>query len=334
MMSMSPTYKEAMRLVTEGYSPFPMHISRKLSDGKTYLCSCGKCGTLGTPSEKNICKGKHPLVAFSEWKNTESFGARWESYGIGIHTGKSYCWVLDVDGDAGFAELKQLTDKHGELPETRCVKTGGGGRHYYFAAWVDKVCSGFLTDNIHIKGNVGNAYVVVPPTLHHSGNKYEYINRRSPVDAPDWLLKMAQDCTPSSTSDFDLKNIEARALIEVPITKLLTKDHLKYLHTEGRTIRGHHPIHGSTTGRNFTIDIKTNRWFCTRHHSNGGLFEFAAILAGICDCEDFTKNQSEITIPPLQGKKFTKAVQYCLDAGIDPEDLKVHISRGKYERNK
>lgn len=331
-----PIYDEAMALVKEGYFPFPMHVARKMDDGITYLCTCGRSGTVGSASEGSICKGKHPVVAFSVWNNIEKFKARWENYGIGIHVGKSHCWVLDVDGEQGVADLKKLTDKYGPLPETRTVRTGSGGFHYYFAAWIDKVSSGFITDNLHIKGNCGNSYVVAPPSRHHSGNRYEYIVRRSPVDAPDWLLNIVKEkklnderCTLTD------EQLQARSEYEIPIFYLLKDDQKKRLRREGSALRGHHPAHGSTTGRNFTIDLKTNRWFCNRHHSHGGLFELAAIFAGICNCEDFSKNTEEdgsIYIPTLQGKKFISAVQYCLDSGISADELKVHISRGKYER--
>lgn len=335
-MTNSPIYQEALDLLHEGYFPFPMHVARKLDDGITYLCTCGKCGTVGDSDEKNICKGKHPVVAFSSWNNIEKFKTRWENYGIGIHVGKSHCWVLDVDGEQGFSDLKELTDKHGELPETRTVKTGGGGIHYYFAAWVDKISSGFITDNLHVKGNSGNSYVVAPPSKHHSGNRYEYILRRSPVDAPDWLLKIVKEkkLNDERCSMTD-EQLQERSKYEIPLFKILNDKQRKYLHHEGTALRGHHPLHGSTTGRNFTIDLKTNRWFCTRHHSHGGLFELASVFAGICNCEDFSKNTEEedaIHIPVLQGKKFIASVQYCLDSGISAEDLKVHISRGKYER--
>jgi hypothetical protein len=336
MIYPSPIYEEAMTLVKEGYYPFPMHVARKLEDGITYLCTCGKFGVVGAASQDTICKGKHPVVSFSEWENVNKFGTRWENYGIGIHVGKSHCWVLDIDGEKGFADLKLLTDKYGELPTTRTVRTGGGGIHYYFAAWVDKVSSGFITDNLHVKGNCGNAYVVAPPSKHYSGNKYEYILRRSPVDAPEWLLKLVSEkklnderCTLTE------EQLTTRSKYEIPIIKILTKPQQHKLHREGSAYRGSHPQHDSDTGRNFTIDLKTNRWFCNRHHSHGGLFELASILSGICKCEDFVRNRedtNEISVPVLQGKKFIASVQYCLDSGINPEDLKVHISRGKYER--
>ncbi len=323
---------EALSLAKEGYPVFPLHTARTLTDGST-LCTCSVHG----------CTGKHPRVQFSKeattnidqinyWYNSN----REPSYGIGIHLGKCHQWVLDIDGKEGIAELKEITDKYGNLPETRVVISGSGdGLHYYFAGWVDRVNSGSLSENIHIKGNTGSAYVVAPPTLHASGKRYTYLRRCSPVDAPEWLINLIATRNRTSGAKLTPEQLECRATNEVPITRLLTKELLKGLHEEGNLIRGSHPIHGSKTGRNFCIDKTINRWFCNRegHHSSGGLFEFAAMVAGICKCEDFARPSDDaIHIPPLQGKKFVEAVQFCLDSGIDPEDLKVHLSRGKYVR--
>lgn len=319
-----------MALAKERYPIFPLHTAKLLPDN-TPLCTCGKHG----------CTGKHPRVQFSKeaTTNLEQINRWYNStrepqFGIGIHLGKCYQWVLDIDGEDGVNELKELTDKYGDLPETRVVISGSGsGLHYYFSGWVDRVNSGSLSENIHIKGNIGSAYVVAPPTIHVSGKRYSYKRRCVPTDAPEWLIGLVNTKTNTHGSTLTPEQLECRIKYEVPITKLLTKDHLKNLHEEGSLLRGHHPIHGSKTGRNFCIDKSINRWFCNRenHHSSGGLFEFAAMLAGICDCQDFKRTSDDkIQIPPLQGRKFKQAVQFCLDSGIDPEDLKVHISRGKY----
>jgi hypothetical protein len=55
--------------------------------------------------------------------------------------------------------------------------------------------------------------------------------------------------------------------------------------------------------------------------------ELAAILTGLCKCEEFTKDN---LIKPLSGKKFVHAIQAALYLGIDAEELKRHISGGKY----
>lgn len=326
-------YQEAIKLLSERYTIFPLHTARTLPDG-VFLCTCGECG----------CTGKHPRVLFSNksasekeqieyWYNNN----REPAYGIGIHLGKSYNWVLDVDGNEGRQELSEITDKYGELPPTRKILTGGDGDHYYFSGWVDKIHSGALSENVHIKGNYGNAYVVAPPTLHVSGRRYLYENRCIPTDAPEWLTTLINTKCFSSSGGLTLtpEQIQSRKENEIPITSILSKEQLSSLHKEGNTLRGSHPIHGSKTKRNFCIDLETNRWFCNRedHHSKGGLFELAAMLSGICGCDDFkSRKDDEIYIKPLTGKKFVRSVQFCIDSGIDTEDLKVHMSGGKYVR--
>lgn len=325
---------EAISLAREHYAIFPVHIAktiRGISGTDDTLCTCGMSG----------CTGKHPAVkSFSIESTTDlqrinDYGQRWEYKGIGIHLRKCYCWVVDVDAPEGYSELKEITDEHGELPETRTVKTGGGGMHYYFAGWVDKINSGKLAEHIDIKGNVGDAYVVAPPTLHHSGNRYDYINRINPSQAPEWLTDLVVSKTygrNKSVSPLSKEQMETRLQHEIPLERLLKQEHLSRLQVCGDMLRGDHPVHGSKNHRNFTIDKTTNRWFCNRCESYGGFFELAAVLAGICNCKDFPRNGDNDLIRPLQGKKFVSAVQYCLDNGIDEEDLKTHISRGKYAR--
>lgn len=324
---------EAISLVREHYTIFPIHISKQITSStaeQIFLCTCGKIG----------CLGKHPdVISFStdsttDIKRISRYGNKWETRGIAIHLRKCYCWVVDVDAPKGYEELKSITDEYGELPETRTVRTGGGGVHYYFSGWIDKISSGKLAEHIDIKGNVGDAYVVAPPTMHHSGNRYEYINRRKPVDAPEWLvnLVLSKMHTKTNSPPVSKEQLETRKHYEIPIERLLSPVQYSKLTYSGDMLRGDHPSHGSKNHRNFTIDRSTNRWFCNRCESYGGFFELASILAGICKCKDFPRNREDVYIPPLQGKKFLKTLQYCIDSGIDTEDLKFHISRGKYVR--
>ena len=107
---------------------------------------------------------------------------------------------------------------------------------------------------------------------------------------------------------------------EIPITRLLSREQLNGFHREGTDrMIGYHVTHPSSDSpREMSIDLKTNRWRCWYHMAGGGLFELAVILSGICRCEDFIRpHDDEISIPALQGRKFRKAVQYCLDIGIE-----------------
>lgn len=324
-------HDEAITLIREGFSVFPTHTARRMPDGTT-LCTCGKDG----------CTGKHPVIQFSQKASIRRNDVdiwyrdgREPAPGIGVHLGKSHCWVLDIDGDAGMDALEKLTDKYGDLPETRTVISGSGtGRHYYFAAWVDRVNSGpLIPGKIDVKGNVGNAYVVAPPSMHHSGNRYQYLNRCAPVDAPVWLLTLVAKNTGVTTSHTSPDGLPAPTsrVHEVPVIELLQPDLIGDIRRDGNYWRGSHPTHSSTTHRNFVLNIQRNRWFCTRHQSTGGLFELAAVLSGLCDCSDFKlHSDGEVRLLPLTGRKFRQAVQFCLDRGISPEALKVHLSGGKY----
>lgn len=48
--------------------------------------------------------------------------------------------------------------------------------------------------------------------------------------------------------------------------------------------QGTHPIHGSTTGVNFTINPSNNTWYCFRCNSGGGVWSAIAVSEGIIDC--------------------------------------------------
>jgi len=85
---------------------------------------------------------------------------------LGIVCGYGELVILDIDNPE-FVEIfdKKLT--------TFSVKTGSGGRHYYF------ICDGKFNKNYYVLGKgvgelrVNKSQVIVPGCLHPSGNKYE-----------------------------------------------------------------------------------------------------------------------------------------------------------------
>lgn len=112
---------------------------------------------------------------------------------VAIATGTaSGIWVLDVDGEAGRAALVDLQRQHGALPDTVCQRTGGGGRQYFFRLNGTPVRnrSKIGGQPIDVRGDGG--YVVCPPSVHPSGQVYEWISspESAPLaDAPEWLLE-------------------------------------------------------------------------------------------------------------------------------------------------
>ena len=107
--------------------------------------------------------------------------------GIGIATGSlSKLFVLDIDQGANTDGL--------HLSPTLTVKTGGGGWHYYYkypANTIIRNSAGLIREHIDIRAEGG--YVIAPPSLHLSGNHYEWCDALAPDDIeiaaiPDWLL--------------------------------------------------------------------------------------------------------------------------------------------------
>ena len=116
-------------------------------------------------------------------------------YNIGLRTGDQFD-VLDIDGDDGEKSLQALIAIYGKLPETPCVRTGGGGRHIYFRHVEGlRNSASKIAERIDVRAEGG--YVVAPPSVHSSGAAYEWIvSPDTPLaDWPKWLLDRAQTQT-------------------------------------------------------------------------------------------------------------------------------------------
>jgi len=136
-----------------------------------------------------VGQDKKPLINWKEYQTKkatkEEIQKWWEKYpnaNVGIITGKiSNLAVVDVEkgGD--------ITD----LPKTATVRTGGGGWHLYY-----RYCEGIenkarirpLTD---IRGEGG--YVVAAPSIHQSGQKYEWITKGEVQSFPKHLFGIKQE---------------------------------------------------------------------------------------------------------------------------------------------
>ena len=167
-----------------GWHVFPCHF---MMDG---ACSCRKeCHS----------PGKHPMTAngfkdaTNDIKQVREWWERAPDASIGIRTGpESGLWVLDLDGSEGIEAFARIEAENSPLPSSPVVRTGGGGRHHYFA-WPEGIevkgrnkIGGVPID---VKGTRG--YVIAPPSNHHSGGVYIWldpIKDASLTDAPPWLL--------------------------------------------------------------------------------------------------------------------------------------------------
>jgi hypothetical protein len=83
--------------------------------------------------------------------------------------------VLDIDPrSGGDVELRRLIDQRGPLPATWVARTGGGGWHYWMQ-YDDGDIRKQLAPGVDLKiGATG--YVVMPPSIHPSGERYEWVS--------------------------------------------------------------------------------------------------------------------------------------------------------------
>jgi hypothetical protein len=151
----------------------------------------GACGC-GNPSCKNA--GKHPSVPWG--KNALRAGQQIPippGCGVGVATGsRSGLLVVDLDrkkGVDGVASLRRL----GELPETVGVATPSGGFHVYlqYPDFTVGNSVSMIGPGIDIRGEGG--YVVMPPSLHENGGRYEWLRQGPVAAAPEWLLNMLRE---------------------------------------------------------------------------------------------------------------------------------------------
>lgn len=118
-------------------------------------------------------------------------------HNLGLACGPSNLVVIDVDPrNGGGQELVEL-QRQGVFPETPIAHTGGGGLHYFFRAPSEPLKNGPLRGHRGIDVKTAGGYVVIAPSIHASGNMYEWDREARPsttpvAPLPDWLFNIAR----------------------------------------------------------------------------------------------------------------------------------------------
>ena len=184
----------ALWYAKNGIPVFPLHWPT--AEG----CSCGK--NPDAIPEDQSCRSiaKHPRTATgfkeatTDAEQITKWWTKWPSANIGIPTGE-ITQLLVVDSDprnGGPADRRELIEIIGPIPETAEAITGGDGRHTYFRYPGGPVPKQ-LAKGIDLKGDGG--YVVVPPSLHANGRRYQWDGTRGakailhPAEEPAWLVE-------------------------------------------------------------------------------------------------------------------------------------------------
>jgi len=225
------------------------------------------------------------------------------NYGV-IPSSDNLC-IVDADD---YERLNQLGTID-IFSNTFTVRTGNPDAeryHYYFR------CEGIgdvkkipFYDPVISKKHLGeifcpgcSAYVLGPGCIHPSGRVYQIVN-----DVP------IQSISVETLDKEFFSKIKSRRTKEDNSTQRATKipfgfnpprnkltDQLKLRIEDlampiNATRRGHeyqgaHPVHGSTTGKNFSINTLKNVWFCHRCQVGGDPITWIAVKEGFIRCED------------------------------------------------
>ena len=189
----------ALRYVDYGWPVLPLHTPGPRG------CSCTATGCGSAGKHPRTGRGLHD--ASTDPDQIRAWWTRWPDANVGVATGaSSRLLVFDVDLPDGPTSLAELEAEHRGLPSTCEQRTGSGGRQLLFAHPGGTVGNrARLLPGIDVRGDGG--YIVVPPSIHAIGSRYQWRGRIPPAEPPGWLLALLQR---SRTADAPVVELAAR----------------------------------------------------------------------------------------------------------------------------
>lgn len=167
-------------------------------------CTCGRDDCSSPAKHPRTKSGLHD--ATTDTNKISDWWRQWPTANVGLRTGVAFD-VLDVDGAEGETNLvDHLVTADATLPGGPASFTGGDGRHLLFQPTGAGNRAGILP-KVDWRGT--NGYIVAPPSLHATGNRYRWDDPPStPLEFTPDILKVLV-----SPPDADRGNTgEARAL--------------------------------------------------------------------------------------------------------------------------
>jgi hypothetical protein len=174
----------ALRYAEHGWPVLPLHTPRP----RGCSCTTTDCGSAG----KHPRTGRGLHDASTDPDQIRGWWTRWPRANVGVATGaSSRLLVFDVDLPDGPTSLAELEAEHRALPSTCKQRTGSGGRQLLFAHPGGTVGNRTgLVPGIDVRGDGG--YIVVPPSIHATGSRYQWQGRIPPAEPPGWLLALLE----------------------------------------------------------------------------------------------------------------------------------------------
>lgn len=166
-------------------------MSAMLDAALSYVAACFKVFPV-KPDKKPLTE--HGLKDATQLQiGVKEYWGKWPDAGIGLVTDGLV--VVDFDARHGGLDSKaQMEAKYGTFPRTRAHRTGGGGLHLIFrnpnGTNIRNTVALGGYQGVDLRGNGG--YIVVPPSPHESGNRYEVLDACEIAPAPTWLVELTK----------------------------------------------------------------------------------------------------------------------------------------------
>lgn len=271
----------------------------------------------------NPCGGKYPKAGKEpmdkNWTDTNCFEYNNEYIAKHINRGNNYgvipkydnVCIFDVDDINRMNEL----DAAGKInfknlfKDTFSVLSGhksNNHSHIYFKCQNNKFAGKkIVLSDVETQEHLGeiymtgfNGFVIGPFSKHEHGNQYTIINgskELSTISAND-LNKFINYFNPISDNNEQYqKRIPESIGDSFKQSTITEKLNLKIgdiafpnnaIELGDGEFQGSHPVHGSSTGHNFNINVYKNVWRCFRCNSGGDPATWLAVQYGLIDCKD------------------------------------------------
>jgi len=272
--------------------------------------------------KKAIDKGWTQNPMFADDPKLQDWLRKGGNYGV---VGGWGLVIVDVD----HPELKRIARE--KLPRTFTVQSPGSkGLHLYYLCSLEKPIRLRDKDGENVGDIQGQGKMVVGPgSIHPNGGVYRIIDESPLAQVTcEQLKEVFKDYI---VPEKEIERIEATARMEKRETNIdidiLDVVPLAGLKKQGDEYYGPHPIHGSTTGRNFWVNPKKNCWHCFRHESGGGPLLWLAVEEGIIDC-------AEAGPGALRGEIFKEVLEKARERGLIEEIKKTSQRESRIEELK
>jgi len=174
--------------------------------------------------------------------------------------------ILDADGKDNAEYFKKA------LPKTFTVKSGGADYKRHFYLQVTGVGKNDTFDKKFFNGahtdlQYDRKCVAGPGSLHPSGKYYKVVNNAK-------IAKISFKRLKYIIENFYNPKIKVDSIID-----------LSKFTRSGDEYQGPHPVHGSTTGKNFSINTKKNTWYCHRCNKGGDALTLKAMVDNNLPCD-------------------------------------------------